>query len=294
MDCPICGLPIPQCSCICEECSKPLFGKAKKRCQCRNWYADCHNRIRDWSEARHRLDDYIENQVLSYTYKGKKYRMTGFHCKTVGIQKAFIAEFSSKADAVTPESVSHTLRRHMVLNCMFGDFNTTSDGKIHGYGNSVVVCKHLDLPFWSKVMVKLHEMAGSTPPSFLMDSIATEDGKGADVAPYVDSDNKCELPYGWRKRTGLQALPGVGPKLAQVISAELGANAFDAVMENPDILSNIKGIGETKLSEIKEFVNAIRKDEEDQSQKSEGKAYPMKPDDGSRLTAKGLYPTFSR
>ena len=132
MDCPICGLPIPQCSCVCTECSKPLFGKAKNRCQCRNWYAVCRNRIRDWDEARRRLDDYIENQVLSYTYKNKKYTMTGFHCRTVGIQKAFIAEFSSQADAVTPEEVGRTLRRHMVINCLFGDFNTTSDGKIHG------------------------------------------------------------------------------------------------------------------------------------------------------------------
>ena len=261
LDCPLCGKPTPQCECVCPDCGKPLFGKAKKRCKCRNWYSDCRNRVRDWDEARHRLDDYIETQVLSYEYKGKRFVMVGFHCRTVGIQKAFIAEFSSKADAVIPESVRQTIRRHMVINCLFGDFNTTNDGKIHGYGSSVVICKYLDLPFWSKVMVKLHEMTGVTAPPFLLEEA---DNREMDVALNIDGDGEDDnqLPFRLTKHTGLQALPGVGPKLAKVITAELGANAYDTVVDNPDILHGVKGIGDVKFAGIREFVDGMNKDEE--------------------------------
>ena len=113
-------------------------------------------------------------------------------------------------------------------------------------------------------------MTGVTPPSFLMDLAATEseDDQDADVASCVDSVDVCELPYGWRKCSGLQSLPGVGPKLATVISAELGENAYDAIIENPDILSAIKGIGDVKLADIREFIDGMNKDkkasEEDQ------------------------------
>ena len=117
-------------------------------------------------------------------------------------------------------------------------------------------------------MVKLHEMTGVTPPSFLCDSIATEDGKDAGPTSYVDSEAECELPYGWQKRTGLQALPGVGPKLASVITAELGNNAYDAIIEKPNILHGIKGIGDVKLADIREFVDGIHKDEKGQPQQA--------------------------
>ena len=274
LDCPICGKPTPQCECVCPDCGKPLFGKATKRCKCRNWYADCRNRVRDWDlsacnaqagEARHRLDEYIENQALSYEYKDKRFVMVGFHCRMVGIQKSFIAEFSSKADAVIPESVRQTIRRHMLINCLFGDFNTTNDGKVHGYGNSVVACKYLDLPFWSKVMVKLHDMVGLIAPTFLLEEAG---GRDVDVALNIDGDGEedNQLPFRLTKHTGLQALPGVGPKLAKVITAELGDNAYNAIIEKPDILSGIKGIGDVKYANIREFVDGIHKDEASQQQ----------------------------
>ena len=116
------------------------------------------NRTRDWDECRKRLDYLFETAITGF---GDNYNITK-------IWKEGDAVHAQYGWGKAPDSVVSHLKRRVLITCLFGDYSKdTNGGQMLGYGNLLMIARHLDRELFNRIMVELHRIADIPIPAVL-------------------------------------------------------------------------------------------------------------------------------
>jgi len=170
-DCPKCGEVIyPGHTCTCKACGKRLYGV--KRCNCvradvPSYERMKRNRSRDWDECIGRLDRLFDSQIVGYTTRSGAYMSISEYTQA---EDGYHVRY---AKGQPSDKVVDITKRRLLITGLFADYNKDNGGRTSGYGNTLMIARHLDPDFFDKVMIELHYIAGSDIPAVLFDGLPT-------------------------------------------------------------------------------------------------------------------------
>jgi len=158
-DCPACGEPLyPEHPCKCKACRKPLYATQKARCRCDVTvpYQErmSLNRTRYWDECSKRLDHLFSTAVVGF---GDNYNITR-------IWKEGEVVHTQYSWGKPPDSIVTHLKRRVLITCLFGDYSKDTNGQMLGYGNLLMIARHLDEELFKQIMIEWHQTTGIPVP----------------------------------------------------------------------------------------------------------------------------------
>ena len=115
------------------------------------------NRTRDWDECSKRLDYLFSTAVVGF---GDKYNITR-------IWKEGEVVHAQYGWGKPPDNVVTHLKHRVLITCLFGDYSKDTNGRMLGYGNLLMIAKHLNEELFHQIMIEWHQTTDIPVPAVL-------------------------------------------------------------------------------------------------------------------------------